>query len=458
MSSVAGIGDRPQTHLDLEVQQSIEEGRARRLTELARDELISLVVSNVLLLATAVATALLIPSTRTPSLIAAVLLVGAYALAYRLEFELSTGSAVPTQLVLVPMLFVLPLGLVPLTVAGAIALACAVDVARGLMHPERVLLQLGSNAWHAVGPVLVLGLAGESAPTLSHWPLYLGALAAQFAFDFVAPAVREWLVLGVRPRMHLHQMGWVYLIDACLAPVGLAIAFVAIESPAAVVLSLPLIGLLLVFSRERRVRIDSELELRDAYRGTVFLLGDVVEADDAYTGEHSRDVVELTLGVADALELSTRDRRDAEFVALLHDVGKVRIPNEIINKPGKLTPEERAIIETHTIEGERMLHRVGGLLGEIGRLVRSCHERWDGTGYPDGLAGEAIPLVARIVCCSDAFNAMTTDRSYRKAMPLEEALAELRRCAGTHFDPRVVEALVAHVGRVPVAAERAREG
>ena len=180
--------------------------------------------------------------------------------------------------------------------------------------------------------------------------------------------------------------------------------------------------------------------------------GDVVEADDAYTGEHSRDVVELTLGVADALGLSAQERRDAEFVALLHDVGKVRIPNEIINKPGKLTPEERAIIETHTIEGERMLHRVGGLLGEIGRLVRSCHERWDGTGYPDGLAGEEIPLVARIVCCCDAFNAMTTDRSYRKGMPLEEALAEVERCAGTQFDPQVVEALVAYVARVPAAA------
>ena len=452
MSTVAGIGDRPQAHLDLEIQQSIEEGRARRLTELARDERVSLVVSNALLFAAAVATALLIPSHRSPSILAAVLLVAAYALAYRLEFEISTGSAVPTQLVLVPMLFVLPLGLVPLTVAGAIVVACAVDVARGLMHPERVLLQLGSNAWHAVGPVLVLGAAGEAAPTLSHWPLYVAALAAQYTFDFVAPAVREWLVLGVRPSVQLHQMGWVYFIDTCLAPVGLAIAFVAIESPLAVVLSLPLIGLLLVFSRERRVRIDSELELRDAYRGTVFLLGDVVEADDEYTGAHSRDVVELTLGVADALGLSVRERRDAEFVALLHDVGKVRIPNEIINKPGKLTEEEWAVIRTHTIEGERMLHRVGGLLGEIGRLVRSCHERWDGTGYPDGLAGETIPLVARIVCCCDAFNAMTTDRSYRKALPLAEAVAELERCAGTHFDPQVVDALVAHVRRVPAAA------
>ena len=244
------------------------------------------------------------------------------------------------------------------------------------------------------------------------------------------------------PRFHLGTMAGVYVIDAGLAPVGLAVAFAAARSPAGILLALPLLVLLAVFSRERSVRINQELELRDAYRGTAFLLGDVVEADDAYTGSHSRDVVELTLAVVDELGLSSRERRDAEFAALLHDVGKVRVPNEIINKPGPLTTEERAIIERHTIEGERMLHRVGGLLGEIGRIVRSCHERYDGSGYPDGLAGESIPLPARIVACCDAFNAMTSDRSYRKALPLDDAIAELRRGRGSQFDPRVVDALV----------------
>ena len=175
------------------------------------------------------------------------------------------------------------------------------------------------------------------------------------------------------------------------------------------------------------------------------MLGDVVEADDGYTGEHSRDVVALTLSVVDQLGLSERERRDAEFVALLHDVGKIRIPNEIINKPGKLTDEEFEVIKQHTIEGERLLHRVGGLLGEIGKIVRSCHERHDGTGYPDGLAGEEIPRVARIVACCDAYNAMTTDRSYRKAMPTAEAVAEVRSNSGTQFDPVVVDALIAAV-------------
>ena len=120
----------------------------------------------------------------------------------------------------------------------------------------------------------------------------------------------------------------------------------------------------------------------------------------------------------------------------------MRIPNSIINKPGALTPEERAVIETHTIEGERMLHRVGGLLGSVGRNIRSCHERYDGTGYPDRLAGDQIPLVARIVACCDAFNAMTTDRPYRAALPEEQALGELAKNSGTQFDPVVVEALI----------------
>ena len=413
--------------LDPDEQRAIEERRARRLHRLARRELTSVLVFSGGFVAAAVLMAALVPSDRHPGWAAALLLVGAYAAAFRLDFEIGTGSAVPTELILVPMLFVLPLGLVPLAVAAGIVLGSLDECVRGSLRPSRIPMRL-MIAWHAVGPALVLAIAGERAPSLSDWPLYVVALLAQFAFDTLWAAGREWLALGVRPRVQLHAMLWVYSIDAGLAPVGLAVAFATQSSPYGVVLALPLVGLLSVFARERKVRIDHELELRDAYRGTAFLLGDVVE---------------LTLKVVERLGLSTRERRDAEFVALLHDVGKVRVPKSIINKPGPLTPEERAVMEQHTIEGERLLLRVGGLLGEVGRLVRSCHERYDGAGYPDGLAGEEIPLIARIVACCDAFNAMTTDRSYRKAMPLDEAVAELRRSSGTQFDPRVVDALIA---------------
>ena len=118
------------------------------------------------------------------------------------------------------------------------------------------------------------------------------------------------------------------------------------------------------------------------------------------------------------------------------------MPKEIINKPGALDDREWTIIKMHTIEGQRLLERVGGTMREVGAIVRSSHERWDGSGYPDGLKGEEIPLEARIVSACDAFNAMTTTRSYRRAMPVEEALDELRSCAGTQFDPEVVEALL----------------
>jgi putative nucleotidyltransferase with HDIG domain len=189
------------------------------------------------------------------------------------------------------------------------------------------------------------------------------------------------------------------------------------------------------------------IELNDAYRGTALVLGDVVEADDSYTGEHCQGVVLLALDVARELGLDAEERRNVEFGALLHDVGKIAVPKEIINKPGKLDDHEWAIIKTHTLEGQKMLERVGGFMREVGEIVRSSHERWDGGGYPDGLRGEEIPLEARIVSCCDAFNAMTTTRPYRKAMPVSAALEELIEHTGTQFDRRVVEALVRLLGR-----------
>jgi HD-GYP domain-containing protein (c-di-GMP phosphodiesterase class II) len=432
--------------LDPAAQRVIEEQRARRLSRLAHRERLSLLVSAGAFLACAVLMAGVVPTDRSPGAVVTLLLIAIYGLAFRLDFEIGTGSAVPTQLVLVPMLFVLPTGIVPLAVAAGVIVGSLADYVRGGLHLERVFMRL-VNCWHAIGPAAVLAIAGEPEPSLSQWPVYVTALGAQFALDYGSAALREWSALGVPPKVQLRAMGEVYVIDCGLSTIGLAVAFAATDSPYGVVLAIPLVGLLSVFARERRVRIDHELELRDAYRGTAFLLGDVVEADDGYTGEHSRDVVELTLSVVDELGLSERERRDAEFAALLHDVGKLRIPNEVINKAGPLNPEEWEVVKRHTIEGERLLHRVGGLLGEIGKIVRSCHERHDGSGYPDGLAGDEIPHVARIVACCDAYNAMTTDRSYRKALPQAEAVAELRRASGSQFHPDVVDALIAAVSR-----------
>jgi HD-GYP domain-containing protein (c-di-GMP phosphodiesterase class II) len=283
------------------------------------------------------------------------------------------------------------------------------------------------------------------AALLPTWRLLALALLAQGAVDWASSMVREWFALRVRPRELVRPLASAFAIDALLAPVGLSAAVGALSTQAALVLPLPLLGLIAFFARERRRRLDHSLELSSAYRGTALLLGDVIDSDDAYTGSHSRAVVDLVLGVAARLGLDARERRAAEFAALLHDVGKIRIPTAIIVKPGPLTPDEREIINTHTVEGERMLRSVGGLLAEVGGIVRSCHERFDGGGYPDGLAGEEIPRIARIVCCCDAYNAMTTDRPYRRALTHDAAVAELRAGRGSQFDPAVVDALLAEL-------------
>jgi HD-GYP domain-containing protein (c-di-GMP phosphodiesterase class II) len=249
---------------------------------------------------------------------------------------------------------------------------------------------------------------------------------------------------------------WIYALDATLAPLGLLIAASAVNHPGVVLLVLPVIVLLALFARERQQRLDQTVALSTAYQGTALLLGDVVEADDHYTGIHSRDVVDLALAVANELRLDGTRRANVEFTALLHDVGKIRIPKEIINKPDVLSDEEWELMRQHTVIGERMLRQVGGTLAKVGRFVRHSHERYDGQGYPDRLSGNAIPIESRIVSACDAFNAITTDRPYRRARSAQQALAELRRCAGTQFDPEVVGALVRHLERTHVTASRGR--
>jgi putative nucleotidyltransferase with HDIG domain len=274
--------------------------------------------------------------------------------------------------------------------------------------------------------------------------LLLAALAAQFIVDFVAFAVRDAVTTGTPVSAQL-RYGWVYAIDAAFSIVGLAFARELEDTPAMVLGLIPLLAVLATFARERHQRLDGLLELNRAYRGTALALGDVVEADDGYTGEHCKSVLNLALAVAERLGLDANQRRNLEFAALLHDVGKIAIPKDILHKPGKLDPAEWAIMKSHTVEGQRVLTRVGGFMEEVGRVVRSHHERWDGRGYPDGLAGEEIPLEARIITCCDSWNAMRTDRVYRKALSYEVARAELIGNSGSQFDPGVVEILLSIV-------------
>ena len=378
------------------------------------------------------------------SLALAALYVLGVATVGHVRFDIGAGFTVPTQAVFVPMLFALPVALVPLLVALALALGMAPAIIAGRAPASRVLTVPG-NSWFAWGPALVLALAHDSTPDARPAVLVL-ALAAQFGCDFAANATRERLRGGISIGELARECRQVYTIDLALAPLGLVVALAAVQNQWAVLLIAPLFGVLRWFSKERRARLEQLVELNDAYRGTALVLGDVVEADDTYTGEHCKDVVALALDVARELGLDEGRQRNVEFGALLHDVGKIAVPKEIVNKPGKLDEREWEIIKTHTVEGQRMLERVGGFMGEVGQIVRSHHERFDGGGYPDELRGEQIPLEARIISCCDAFNAMTTTRSYRKAMPQAVAVAELQKHSGTQFDPDVVRAMVAVVG------------
>jgi HD-GYP domain-containing protein (c-di-GMP phosphodiesterase class II) len=424
-----------------ELERLFAMGRERALMPAAgRERRVEAGAAGAFLLVAA-AMAVLLPSPRSldPSTLAVLLI--AYVIACRAKFDIADGYTVPTELVLVPMLFLLPTPAVPLIVSVSWALGRLIDYATGRTSIRRAF-HVFADCWHSVGPALVLVAAGAQVLSWHDWPIYLLALLAQFAFDFSSSALRGLLIDGTPPRAGLRLLAPVYALDGALAPVGLLTAFVAVQVGAGVcLLVIPLAAVLAVLSRERQARIDQALELSEAYQGTALLLGDVVEADDAYTGSHSRGVVELSLAVSDRLGLDPRQRRNVEFAALLHDVGKIAVPKEIINKEGPLDEEEWKVMRRHTVEGEEMLNRVGGVLSEVGRIVRSSHEHIDGSGYPDGLAGEEIPIEARVVSCCDAFSAMTTTRSYRKAMPVEAAIAELRACAGTQFDPNVARAL-----------------
>jgi HD-GYP domain-containing protein (c-di-GMP phosphodiesterase class II) len=425
-----------------DAEQLFARGRNRALAKArGRERAIEQLTGGSFLLV-AVAMALYLGSPRSLDVVTLSTLGLAYAIACRAKFDIADGYTVPTELVLVPMLFLLPTPVVPLVVSLSWLLGRLIDSVSGRASVHRAFHVFG-DCWHAVGPALVISLSGTQVFSWDSWPVYLLALVSQFAFDFATAAVRARLIDGASPATVLRMILPVYGLDAALAPVGLLAAAASVAlGPEVCLLVIPLAGVLSILSRERQTRIDQALALSEAYQGTALLLGDVVEADDAYTGSHSRGVVELSLAVSDRLGLGFDQRRNVEFAALLHDVGKIAVPNEIINKKGPLDDAEWEVMRQHTIEGERMLKRIGGVLAEVGRIVRASHEDFDGSGYPDGLAGEEIPIEARIVTCCDAFSAMTTTRSYRKAMDTEAALEELRRCAGTQFDPQVVAVLL----------------
>jgi hypothetical protein len=421
-----------------EAEALLEVGAARGSRPLEhRREVTTRVIAAVAFLAGAALLAALAPWHRSLSIPALAVVLVAYVAADRVRFPVADGFTYPTMLVFVPMLFLLPTPVVPLAAMVAILIGAAPGYARGRTPLGRLPADI-ADASFTLAPALVIVLGHAEHFAWSHWPVYLAALAAQVLVDGAVWTARGWFGERLSPLAQLPLLVWTYLVDAMLAPLGLVIAASAVGRPGIMLLALPVVALFALFARERQQRLEQTLVLSSAYRGTALLLGEVIEADDHYTGFHSREVVDLALALADALRLDAVARRNIEFTALLHDVGKIHIPKDILNKPGPLDDREWAILRGHTIEGERMLRQVGGALAKIGKYVRASHEHFDGSGYPDGLAGDEIPIESRVVTICDAYNAMTTDRPYRAARTHREALAEVRRVAGRQFDPRMV--------------------
>jgi diguanylate cyclase (GGDEF)-like protein len=265
--------------------------------------------------------------------------------------------------------------------------------------------------------------------------------------------IRDWIGGRVEPfiadaaqleRVHasMPRNPWPDIAIAPLRADGDVDGFISIREPETGILPgeelLRLLGGLSYQASVALQRARSFESLEGTFVSTVEALANALEANDEYTSSHTRSITDMALQVGTELGFDAPALKRLELGALFHDIGKIGIPTSILLKPGPLTPDERCVIETHPELGERILEPIERL-AEVRTIVRGCHERWDGGGYPDGKAGEEIPIEARIVFVCDAFHAMTTDRPYRKRLSDEEARQRLREAAGTQFDPSVVD-------------------
>ena len=243
-------------------------------------------------------------------------------------------------------------------------------------------------------------------------------------------AARLGRALGVHGTASAHAIAFIPLDQ------GLGALAVALESDVGP-RELELLAGIASQARLAITNAGSFATLERTFLSTVEALANALEAKDAYTSSHARWICDMAIEVGRELGLEGTRLKRLELGALFHDIGKIGIPASILMKAGPLTAEERAVIEQHPELGERILAPIEQL-AEVRPIVRACHERYDGRGYPDGLEGDAIPLEARIIFACDAFHAMTTDRPYRDALTVEEAFGRLEEAAGTQFDPQVV--------------------
>lgn len=245
-------------------------------------------------------------------------------------------------------------------------------------------------------------------------------------------------------RAHLKKMGFSYLLMCPLMVdgevVGLIEAYRLADRPFRND-DPKQIALLSTFAASAfaKLRMASKLDMH--YMETIIALTSALEVRDPETNAHTSRIKDLAIAVADSMQVPSEVRKAVRLGAILHDVGKIGIPDSILLKPGPLDATEWEVMRQHPVIGERMLREIEFLEPAL-PVIRNHHERWDGEGYPDRLSGEDIPLAARIVSVCDGFDAMTSDRPYRRAMTMEAACAELLRCSGTQYDPACVALFV----------------
>ncbi|MGW7268336.1 HD-GYP domain-containing protein [Streptomyces sp. NPDC054842] len=338
--------------------------------------------------------------------------------------------------------------LLPPPAAAVVALPGAL-LSRVEQRPRRLrriwrAAQLALGIWAAARVHWALG--GRDAVVGSDFPYALvPAGGAVLAFCLVLTLL-DGGILATAERVPA-RTAWRGLFLRSLAPVavhGLAGLMMAVlwRSPygpvAALLVLLPMYVSCWVFAQYHREQA--------AHQATIRALVQAVDIKDGYTRGHSERVGQASMMIARELGMDAERVEGLRFAGILHDVGKLGVPTRLLRKDGPLTPQERRIIELHPEYGHEMVRGIG-FLGEARSAILHHHERLDGSGYPYGLAGRQIPEFARVVAVADAFDAMTSTRSYRRARPVPAALEELENCAGAQFDPRMVAALVRALGR-----------
>ncbi|MCX2727346.1 HD-GYP domain-containing protein [Thermomicrobium sp. 4228-Ro] len=317
-------------------------------------------------------------------------------------------------------------------------------------EPIKVLVNANNFALQGIIAGSIYYTLADSGSPLSS----LGNFGAMLLAALTS-AIGQTLLLGVVLSVAMGTSAWYLwrsmarglLVEFLALPaLGSLFPILAKEHPLALVLMvIPLLGPYLAFRDYRQLHHETQ--------STFELLADLLDRRDPYTAAHSQRVAQLTALILDEFpELSAEEREAIISAARIHDLGKVATSDTILRKPGRLTEDEFAVIKRHPVDGSEILRHLSPYR-HIVEIVRHHHERWDGRGYPDGLAGEAIPFGSRVIAVADTYDAMTTDRPYRRALTHDEALAELRRGAGTQFDPAVVAAFERALARASEAAQ-----